>query len=97
MSANKSAAEILANAKRAIREVYAWPGGYPMHLVTWDGEALSLEAARAEWAQVCRDTLDAGKYGRGDWAVLGAEINWEDDNLYCCHTGKKIECVYTPD
>ena len=39
--------------KQAIRSKYAWPGGYPLYLVTVDGEALSIDAARDCWRQVC--------------------------------------------
>lgn len=91
------ASEILAQAKHAIRHKYAWPGGYPLYIIAHDGEALSVEAARAEWAQICRDTIDAEKYGAAGWAIAGADINYEDDNLYCCHTNEKIECAYPPE
>ena len=94
---HKTPAQILANVKQAIRDGYAWPGGYPLYIVMADGEALSLEAARKEWAQVCRDTIDAAKYGTAGWAAAGADVNWEDDDLYCCHTGDKIECAYPED
>jgi hypothetical protein len=40
--------QTLASVKRALRDVYAWPGGYPLYIVMADGEALSIAAARAQ-------------------------------------------------
>jgi hypothetical protein len=25
---------------------------------------------------------------------VGVDINYEDENLFCCHTGLKIDCAY---
>ena len=87
-------AGILAQVKRAIREPYAWPGGYPLYVVMRDGEPLSVEAARSNWRSIVRATL-AGR--RDDWKAAGVEINWEDPNLYCAHTGARIESAYAED
>lgn len=74
---------------------YAWPGGYPRYFVTADGCALSFKAAEAHKA----DILDALRDGvRGDsWMVAGCDVNWEDPDLYCDHTGKRIESAYAED
>lgn len=39
--------------KQALRNKYAWPGGYPLYLITQDGEALSIDAARDNWREIC--------------------------------------------
>lgn len=83
--------ETLRQVKRAIRQPYAWPGGYPLYVVLADGEALSCEAARQEWRQIVFATLHGLRDG---WRALGAEINWEDTALYCAHTGERIESAY---
>jgi hypothetical protein len=73
---------------------YAWPGGYQMYLITSDGEAMSFEAARAEYYQLAyamRHKLNDG------WRVVGCEINYEDNDMVCCHTGKKIPAAYGDD
>ena len=85
------AAEILASVKRAIREPYAWPGGYPLYVVMSDGESLSLAAARAEWHQISRSTI---QHARDGWKAAGVDINWEDGDMYCAHTGERIESAY---
>lgn len=80
--------EALANGK------YAWPGGYPIYFVCADGEALSFEAAEENQDLVIY-AIEEGH--TDDWAVVGYEINWEDEDLCCIHTNKKIECAYPKD
>lgn len=70
---------------------YAWPGGYPVYFVTSDGAALSFAAAKKE-AELIRASI-AEKSNDG-WQVVGADINWEDPQLYCEHTGQRIESAY---
>jgi len=70
---------------------YAWPGGYPLYFVTSDGAALSFEAAENESALI-EDSI-ANEINDG-WRVVAAEINWEYSELYCDHTGKRIESAY---
>ena len=71
---------------------YAWPGGYPMFLVTNDGAALCFRCARAEYRQIStaiRHDLNDG------WQVTAHGINWEDSELFCDHCGEQIETAYT--
>lgn len=86
-----TAAKTLASVKRALREPYAWPGGYPLFIVMADGEALSCASAREHWAQIVHSTLTRARDG---WAAAGAEVNWEDSNLTCAHSGEAIESAY---
>lgn len=83
--------ETLRAVKQAIRQPYAWPGGYPLYIVMADGEALSCEAARTEWRQIVYATLHGL---RDSWRAVGACINWEDGAMYCAHTGKRIPSAY---
>ena len=84
-------AKTLASVKNAIREPYAWPGGYPKYVLMADGEALSVGAARENWHQICRSTLRQASDG---WQAAGADINWEDPELYCAHSNVRIESAY---
>ena len=88
---NCSAAANLRQVKRAIRDGYAWPGGYPLYVVMADGEALSCAAAHQHWRAIVWSTLHGAREG---WAVAGAAINWEDGALYCCHSGARIASAY---
>lgn len=90
MSHNRPSA-VLARVKQALRDKYAWPGGYPLYIVTEDGGALSIDAARANWAQIVRSTLTQAGDG---WQAVGAEINYEDGELICDHSGVRIESAY---
>ena len=84
------AATTLRAVKQAIREPYAWPGGYPLYVIMSDGESLSVTTAREHWRSIVHSTIN--RYGDG-WAAYGAEINWESE-LYCAHSGEKIESAY---
>lgn len=91
MQANNSPAHILRDVKRAIRDRYAWPGGYPLYVVMSDGAALSCESARKEWRSIVWATLT---HARDGWCAAGVGINWEDGSLYCDHSGERIESAY---
>lgn len=66
-------------------------GGYPLYFITSDGEALSFEAARDNFRQIV-DSID-GRHNDG-WRIVGLDVNYEDDDLVCAHTGKKIPSAY---
>ncbi len=70
---------------------YAWPGGYPRYFITSDGGALSFKAARAELRNILESIRDQSNDG---WRVVAVDVNWEDKNLYCDHTGDRIESAY---
>ena len=78
--------------KNAIRSRYAWPGGYPLYIVMADGEALSIDAARENYKLICAAYIRGDKHN--SWLAEGANINYEDENLHCAHTGEKIESAY---
>lgn len=82
----------IADFRKALEDgPYAWPGGYPMFFYTSDGEALSYEAASAERVAI-EDAIQSRS--NDGWRVVGVDVNWEDTDLYCVHTGKKIESAY---
>jgi len=70
---------------------YAWPGGYPLFFITADGAALSFDAVKENWYQVCYSTRHNINDG---WMIEGCDVNWEDNSLFCDHTGDPIECAY---
>jgi hypothetical protein len=84
-------AEILRAVKNAIRQPYAWPGGYPLYVLMADGESLSVDAARSDWCSIVRATLQGAADG---WRAAGVDINWEDSEMVCAHTGTPIESAY---
>ena len=74
---------------------YAWPGGYPLYFVTADGEALSFATVQAEVALV-KGAVEQ-QDNTGGWRVIGMDVNWEDTELYCAHSGGRIEPAYADD
>lgn len=79
--------------RKALRHgPYAWPGGYPVFFITNDGAALSYEAVKAERQQVVRAIGHRDSFS--GWRVVAMDINWEDADLRCEHTGERIESAY---
>jgi hypothetical protein len=78
--------------KNAIRSgPYAWPGGYPLYFITSDGAALSFDAVKENY----RIILQSVKHKMRDgWQVVAFEINWEEPDLFCEHSGKRIDSAY---
>jgi len=70
---------------------YAWPGGYPVCFVTSDGAALSFHTADNMAESIAHSITDDINDG---WKVIAVDINWEDPELYCDHTGERIESAY---
>ena len=84
--------DIMKAVQQAIREPYAWPGGYPVHVVLSDGDLLCTQCARAEYRQLSEADRDQGRTG---WEPIGAEIFWEGEES-CGHCGTTIESAYGP-
>ncbi|UTC29798.1 hypothetical protein BAJUN_01680 [Bajunvirus bajun] len=85
--------ETLAQVKAALRAGgFTFPGAYPLYFVTRDGCALSFDAVRAEFAEVCEDFLADVSTG---WRITGCTVNYEDSDLTCEHTGEKIPAAYS--
>jgi hypothetical protein len=87
--------ETAANVKACLRAGDATDlGGYPLYFVTSDGEALSFDAVRANLASVLNATQSRERDG---WRVVALDINYEDSDLTCAHTGGRILSAYGPD
>jgi hypothetical protein len=83
--------EIIVSVKRAAKEKYAWPGGYPLFVVMHDCEALCCACAKRNLGQIAWATRSQ----LGDsWQAEGVEVNWEDGALYCAHCSQLIESAY---
>lgn len=70
---------------------YAWPGGYPCYFICSDGEAMSFDVV-VENADLIRDAII--NTDNSGWKVIGIDINYEDDSLYCAHSGELIPSAY---
>ena len=81
--------------KTAIRNPYAFPGGYALTLIMEDGETLCLDCARAEFRQIVQAAKDAerGSTG-GGWRAVGVDIHWEGPPLFCAHCNRELPSEY---
>jgi hypothetical protein len=70
---------------------FAWPGGYPKFFVTSDGAALSFASVLRQLPSVLSAIRDFQNDG---WRVIGCQINWEDCELTCDHSGERIASAY---
>jgi hypothetical protein len=85
----------VADLKAALRYgPYALPGGYPLYFICDDGAALSFAAVRQKFRQIA-DAIQQND--RSGWRVVACEVNYEDTDLYCEHTGERIESAYGKD
>ena len=92
----KNATNILKQAKEAIRSHgFAWPGGYPLFGIMAGGEPLSIDAIRDNWRDICAATIHGDRFD--SWRLEAIDINYEDSQLYCAHTGNRIESAYGED
>jgi hypothetical protein len=84
--------DTVAELKATLRAgAYAWPGGYPLYFICDDGAALSFDSVKENLPQV----IYAIRHGlRDGWRVVACEINWEDNDLTCEHSGKPIPAAY---
>jgi len=86
----------ISNFRRDMRNgPYAWPGGYPLYFIMADGEALSFAAARENLRLVLGAIQD--QEPRGQWRIMGVDVNWDDTELTCAHTGERIQSAYGDD
>lgn len=87
----KTAAQFKATLRAG---AYAWPGGYPLYLLTNDGAARCFACAHKEARQVFWDFQNKASTG---WRVVACGVNYEDNDLYCDHCNKQIESAYSAD
>lgn len=69
--------------------------GYPIFFIAEDGGILSEEAVREQLDRIieaAEDTEDCPDLRQ--WRLVSCEINYEDEDLICSHTNKKIPSAY---
>jgi len=73
--------------KKGEYDYFVWPGGYPLFYITKDYGILCPKCCNKN-KELLNDEYDK------QWFVIGYEVNWEDDNIYCDHCYEKIESAY---
>ena len=82
--------QTIEQVKRAIREPFAWPGGYPVYTIMQDGEILCSVCAKDNFSAIVHATKT---HDRSGWEAAGADILWEGEE-HCAHCGKTLESAY---
>jgi hypothetical protein len=75
----------------ALKFAYTELGMYPKYFITSDGACLSWQSAKNNAEQICQAIEDKSSCG---WRVVACDVNWEDGELYCDHSNKRIESAY---
>jgi len=70
---------------------YTGFGCYPLYFITTDGCALSFDSVRQNLRLVTNSVRHDYQDG---WGVVAVEVNWEDSDLYCDHSGERIPSAY---
>ncbi len=83
--------QTLEQVKRAIREPYAWPGGYPVYTVMSDGALLCPTCARENFRLIINAERSNERFG---WRAIGVSVYWEGPDRHCVHCGKPLQSAY---
>ena len=81
----------ISEYRKAVRNPYAWPGGYALQAITHDGEILCRKCLKTERRSILEDLKD--QYGTG-WGIEGFDILWEGPDNYCAHCSDPIPTEY---
>jgi hypothetical protein len=73
---------------------YTSHGAYPLFWLTSDGATLSYRAVLDNLMQIARAVRDDSNCG---WRVVACDVNYEDPDMYCEHSGDRIESAYAED
>jgi hypothetical protein len=65
-----------------------------LFFITSDGGAFSFIGAKAARRMILDSIISHADDG---WRVVAMEVNWEDSDLYCDHSGERIESAYAED
>ena len=80
--------------RQALRNPYAWPGGYPTYIMLSDGEVICHDCGKSEYRQLSYSLRNQLRDG---WRPVAHFINYEDSEAYCCHCNKHLESAHGDD
>jgi len=67
---------------------FAWPGGYPVYYLAKDDGVLCPK---------CANAFNPATDNDEQLEPVAADVNWEDNSLYCEHCNARIESAYAED
>jgi hypothetical protein len=68
-------------------------GSYPLFAVMGDCETMCPKCVRDNRTLIEANTLESEGCDR-DWALIGIDINYEDEEMLCVHCGNFIPSAY---
>lgn len=78
-----SGLRIMRQVKTAVRQGYAWPGGYAFVGVATDGACLCHRCLKSEFKLIARATLSGDRSG---WSVIGVQTaETMEESETCAH------------
>jgi len=87
MAIDKRRLDTLREIKNAIRNKYAFPGGYRL-IVTLEGEVFCTDCARKNFRELA-DNVRADR-------TVEVGVHWEGEPLHCDECNVAIESEYGP-
>lgn len=83
--------QLINKLKHAIRNKYAWPGGYALILLMTDGQPICTACGKTEFGNI----LDSTKHQLQDgWQFADVFVNYEDLDCYCAHCSDRLLAEY---
>lgn len=80
--------------KTALRAgVFTDLGGYPTYFITESGNVVSHEGVRKKFREYVQALIDDSWYLKS-WRISHQEINYDDGELICDETNKRIPSAY---
>ena len=73
---------------------YAWPGGYPIYYLAADNGVICADCANNDRSA---DNLDPDYPDDDQWRIVAADVNYEDNRLFCDNCSERIESAYCDD
>lgn len=85
---------IIHEVKKAIREKYAWPGGYELIGILSDGASICTHCMKINFRNIAWSTKHHSSDG---WQYMCTDVNWENPDMYCCNCNKHLLPEYSND
>jgi len=73
---------------------YAWPGGYPLYYICQDGGTLCPACANGGNGSIAYISNSSDGIDDAQWHIVGQDVNYEDNLLFCGHCNAQIEAAY---
>lgn len=87
-------AQFEAALESDLKNKYTSVGYYPVYLVLRDGACLCWACVHKEKALIAEAAESPTTDHDTGWEPVGADVNWEDSQLFCDNCNERIESAY---